>query len=371
MKRTLCFLTACVLCVVLLVGTLALVACNKQDAPPEPIVEPEIEVSGAYTLTDGTFVATEDNAFGYITNRSVSEGSAEFVMTSTADSCAGLVFALSDDMASYYFLGVNNLAPRQFVLMKHENGEDVLLKASYMSQHKHSYVYELRVELFGSKIMCFNDGQLYLTYTDENRLEGTKIGFKSGLKDTSFADFELSKESKFVTHDVILAGHSYFHLWTNCAEDLDKFDDVFNIGIGGTITSDWIDHVDEIVEYNPSKVIFCIGINDFPGVGANVFNNLKTAIDRLLERLPNVEICALSINQTLTHNQWWQQISVFDCMLRDYANATERVYYGDMDNAFLNDQGYPDPNCFTDGLHPTAEAYKVFADAIYKAFGIE
>ena len=75
MKKSICILTSCLLCALLFAGALCLVACNKKDTPPEPIVEPEIEVSGAYTLADGTFVADEDNAFGYIPNRDVSEGS--------------------------------------------------------------------------------------------------------------------------------------------------------------------------------------------------------------------------------------------------------------------------------------------------------
>ena len=160
-------------------------------------------------------------------------------------------------------------------------------------------------------------------------------------------------------------------LWSNYKNDLSDFNDVYNIGIGGSVSFDWNDMEANIIPYAPKTLIFMIGINDFPrGLSASeVADNVKTLLVNLKAKVPTLtEVALVSVNRCVTHEAFKTQIADTNALYKSICNELSYVHYADVDNAFLTG-GNPDGSYFTDGLHPTASSYLIIADAIRTALG--
>ena len=125
-----------------------------------------------------------------------------------------------------------------------------------------------------------------------------------------------------------------------------------------------------LYDYHPTKLIYMMGIND---VGRSItplqfINNVKAYINPILEKISDIKVCLVSINQCPIYASSKNVIQEMNRELSNYVFETNNVYYANIDNAFLKGDGTPDPNFFVDGLHPTEQAYLVIRDAIYDAF---
>ena len=65
-----------------------------------------------------------------------------------------------------------------------------------------------------------------------------------------------------------------------------------------------------------------------------------------LEQLPKMHICILPVNKQCL----FPKITALNGYYRQYYETSERLHYGDMENAFLDKSGNADTNCFIDGL---------------------
>lgn len=329
-------------------------------------------INGAWAEGSNSFTTAKGNNLALLKNTTLENGSFSAKMSANGTNNSGLVFSANTNATSYYTLFMTSNGGNQLKLHKVENGTASELATCYVTAgYAYNHEITLTVEFNNGDFKCFFNDKMLHARVDASPLTGNRVGFMSHNNGSIFANYQTSTERNFKTVDTLIIGHSYMELWSNYKTDLSKYSDIHNIGIGGTASNDWIGHRSEIKAYAPNRLIYMIGINDVPrGTSAQgIMNNIKSLINGVMSDLPNTEICLLSINRCVTHEDYKTVIADTNTLLKAYVNEHENLYYGDLDNAFLNNQGNPDSNCFTDGLHPTIDAYKVIANAIYSAFG--
>ena len=326
---------------------------------------------GGFKVVDNSLTTSSSNNLGIVTNYHIDKGHLSTLLTVKGEGDAGIIFNSESYPKNYYSLFITTYGGNQLKLTKKVNNEEVVLRSCYITAgYSKNATNRLSVDFDNGDIKCFFNESMLLSYQDDSPLSSNCFGFFSRNSGTTFENVYFSKDKQFKTVDTLIIGHSYMELWSNYKEDLSRYKDIMNIGIGGTATNDWIGHRDEVKAYHPNRLIYMIGINDYPrGTSASqIIANIKTLIDGVLLDLPEVQICLVSVNQCPTHVDYKTAIKETNDLLKVYVSNNDRLYYGDLDNAFLKEDQTPDPNCFVDGLHPTSESYKVIAQAIYDGF---
>jgi len=320
------------------------------------------------TANDVAMFSTVANSIALNKRLSMTNGTLSFKMTQGSVNDAGVIFRSDDDVTEYYLFCVKNARTHLYKVVDGEINEltpDEYLTAGYNS----NTVYDAKIVVNNYSIYCYFNGILYATYTDEDMLSGSRFGFYSSAAYASFMDVELSYAPSIETHNTLIIGHSYMELWSNYAEDLADLDDVYDIGIGGSVTSDWIDMMENVIPYAPKTLIYMIGINDYPRgyTPSQIAINVRQLLVALKSRIPTLEKIALvSVNRCVTHEVYKEQIAATNILYHQICDDLNYVHYADVDDAFLNN-GVPDASCFVDGLHPSAASYLVIADAIRNA----
>ena len=344
----------------------------KLENKPESESDKIVALNGKWVEENGYIVTKKISNLGLLKNYDLASGTfSSKVCAKDANNC-GIIFASDQTAINYYSLFMTSVGGNQMKLVKVSNGTSTELGSCYVSAgYSYNSEITLKVEFNNGDIKCFFNDSMLIYRVDDTALNGTKVGYISKNIGSKFTNEYVSNVRNFSTVDTLIIGHSYMELWSNYKADLYKFNDIDNIGIGGTASSDWVGHRNEVKAYAPNRLIYMIGINDVPrGWSAEtIMNNIKGLIDNVMIDLPTTKICLLSINRCVTHEDYKDVIADTNALLKTYTNSHSNLYYGDLDNAFLDVNGNPDPSCFTDGLHPTASSYQVIANAVYTAFG--
>lgn len=330
-----------------------------------------VAIKGEFNPFNGNYISNKSEGLGLFENATLSDGLIEMKIKNNGVKSSGIVFNSDSYANSYYYMHLSSEYGNQMTLVKVSNGVETTLKSCYVTAgYNKNALVKLRVEFSNGDIKCFYDDKMLVCYVDEDPLTGSYFGLKTYNSSTTFGEIRYSETREFKQVETLIIGHSYMELWGNYKNDLSRYEDIFNIGIGGTASSDWVDHYDEVIAYNPSRIIYMIGINDVPRnmSATDISNNIKNLCNSLLETLETTEICLVSINQCPTHVDFKNKIVEANSLIKNYTATSNRLYYADLDNAFLLEDGTPDGSCFVDGLHPNAEAYLVIAQAIYDAF---
>ena len=343
-------------------------ASEVSSLEEEPLEFQTISGNFAYS-SFGATVNTAGTAL--ITNRFFSGGTVSMVVRPSGDFAAGFAFCSDVMVKSYYSLHVESYNGNQLVLSKCVDGVSSVLGSCYISAgHSKDASIELKAIVSNGKIQCFYDNKLFISRLDSSPLSGKYVALTTKNADTVYQNIAISKTNAFKTVDTLIIGHSYMEMWANYKADLARYEDIFNIGIGGTSSNDWAGHIDEIIDYRPSKLIYMIGINDVgwkrsPG---EFMKYVKACVDPLLSQLPELQVCLVSVNKCPQYKDSVTSIDNMNALLRNYVAKNERLFYADVDNAFLKADLTPDEACFIDGLHPTSSSYLTIRDAIYDAF---
>ena len=363
----------------LFVNSLVFAGCgNSGSNPPSPPIPPIEEdfldfqtFNGEFEYYDYGAISKSSLNMGLITNKTFTGGTIKMNVTANEKYQAGFIFCSELYPNSYYFLCLDSSIGNRLVLIKHMNNNDEELGSCYITAgYVETSTNELKVIVQNNKIQCFWNDKLFISRTDTNFLTGDRVGIRSKNAGTVYENIDISSKNEFKTVDTLITGHSYMELWKNYKTDLSRYKDITNIGIGGSASNDWINHVSEVVDYHPTKLIYMMGIND---VGRSItplqfINNVKAYINPILEKISDIKVCLVSINQCPIYASSKNVIQEMNRELSNYVFETNNVYYANIDNAFLKGDGTPDPNFFVDGLHPTEQAYLVIRDAIYDAF---
>lgn len=334
----------------------------------------EIIAGKAISFDSSSFMTTGTNNILLRKNETYENGKLAMGFVAASNKRVGLIFRSDDKAKSYYMFYVEGGAGGKVGLIKVSNGNEIQIKSEmYLSAgYKAGLEETFEVVIENNKILCFVRGIMYFSYTDNNILPGNRFGLYSRLNNASGFSPVIDNTYVFKGVETLIIGHSYMELWSNYKNDLSKYSDIDNIGIGGSISSNWNQLTDSVLEYKPKRLIYCIGINDInSNIGTStILNNIKTLLERVHEVLPATKICFVSTNQCPFSINKKKEIIELNKATREYVNSkSSYMVYADLDNAFLDASNNPIDSCFTDGLHPTSESYLVFKEAIYKAFG--
>ena len=174
--------------------------------------------------------------------------------------------------------------------------------------------------------------------------------------------------------DVLFLGDSITHGWETTgkavAEDYFSGFSIYNIGFGGDRTENvlWRFNHGEIDGISPELAVLMIGTNntghrqDSPGCTAK---GIEMILHELGEKLPNTEILLLAIfpRGETPENELRQLNNEINQRIESFADG-ERIYFMDINDIFLDENGHLPEEIMPDQLHPNEEGYKLWAEAM-------
>ena len=157
---------------------------------------------------------------------------------------------------------------------------------------------------------------------------------------------------------IILAGDSLTEVgpWSELLPGIR----IRNRGIRGETTRELLHRLEEIIQTEPEKVFLLIGINDIKTRVPleETVSNYAQILDELQRGCPNAIIYPQSLLPT--HNDLfganYEEVEELNERIAELAKARELQYLNFYSN-FTIHGNQPDPACFADGLHLTAEGY--------------
>jgi lysophospholipase L1-like esterase len=188
---------------------------------------------------------------------------------------------------------------------------------------------------------------------------------------------ELFKSYPDSPKDIIFLGNS-ITAGTDWMELLVRTD-VRNRGISGDITFGVLERLSEVTEGKPAKVFILIGINDISRNVPDSFIicNYQKIIQRIKKESPKTKIyfhTLMPVNNEFTqfknHYNKDRHILYVNEELKKLA-AKEKITLIDLYPHFLDVDKKLDKKYTIDGLHLTAEGYKVWAEILKKGKYLE
>ena len=177
--------------------------------------------------------------------------------------------------------------------------------------------------------------------------------------------------------DIIFLGNS-ITARTDWMELLGRTD-VRNRGISGDITFGILERLDEVTEGKPAKIFILIGINDISRNVPDSFiiDNYRKMIQRIKKESPKTKIyfhTLMPVNNEFTqfknhYNKDEHILNVNDELKK--LCAKEKITVIDLYPHFLDAGKKLDKKYTIDGLHLTAEGYKVWAAILKKGKYLE
>ena len=166
---------------------------------------------------------------------------------------------------------------------------------------------------------------------------------------------------------VVFVGSSSIRMWKDLAEDFPDTK-VINRGFGGSQLADSTYYADRIViPYQPRMVVLYAGDNDLAAgkTPQQVFEDYKTFVSRVREKLPNAKIAFISIKPSLARVKLMEQMRATNELIRGYAAAGKNLVFIDVFPPMLNQAGQPRPELFIqDGLHMNREGYDIWRKVV-------
>lgn len=160
---------------------------------------------------------------------------------------------------------------------------------------------------------------------------------------------------------------------------------IYNRGIGGTTTDDFLHEIDTVLlDLEPAKVFINIGTNDMTKAvyGDAWMDRLEANYDRILqtakEKIPEAEIFCMAYYPTNLHlpnrEKWAEEMlrertkeNIAACNKRVRALAEKYGYrYIDVNDGLTNENGEQKEEFAIDGVHMWADAYIVIFENLKK-----
>lgn len=339
-------------------------------------------VSGDFEKAVGKIKATSQNSMMISqTETLVTNGTVSAKVLSGTDS--GIVFGVKtngnknfwegEDGISYYFFFVNKVgAP---ILVKIAPSYTEIKHSTLSAMYSANVMYDIKVVVKDGVAYCYVGDRLMIK--EQVTLDGDGIGVRAEASNVVFSDFAVSDKTDIVTADTLIFGHSYTELWTTYKADFFDVDNILNIGIGGTVAADWLNLTDEVAAYNPSKLVYMIGINDMYGTntGENIFATVAETLNRLHELLPSVKIVLINCNKVPLESKkaFYSQIDVLNAKYAEFATENSAwCTLVDFASVVEDGEGNIDTSLFVpDNLHLNANGYEKLTRLVRVALGLE
>ena len=331
-------------------------------------------VDGGYKKMNNKLLFTEYNSL--VLCNDVYTGAVSFKSKIMANSIspAGIVFDYTTN--GFYYFAIDNRT-HEAVLYKVTDSQVVEIERNYISaSYKNNLSYDMNVEVINGKYYCTFFNTLYFTGDLENN--SMVFGFASSVPGAQFYDISMDNYVTDKDVETLIIGHSYTELWTNYKMDLGSLglstEEILNIGISGSHSMHWNKLEEEILAYSPELLIYNIGINDLFYTSATprqIADNIKELLVNLKAKKTDLEVALLSLNHCATSGHIAQLIIETNNYLKELSTEYTWIKYVDLEDAFYSSNGKIDESLFTDGLHPTANAYReVMLPKIADALGL-
>lgn len=339
-------------------------------------------VSGDFEKAAGKIKATSQNSMMISqTETLATNGTVSAKVLSGTDS--GIVFGVKtngnknfwegEDGISYYFFFVNKVgAP---ILVKIAPSYTEIKHSTLSAMYSANVMYDIKVVVKDGVAYCYVGDRLMIK--EQVTLDGDGIGVRAEASNVVFSDFAVSDKTDIVTADTLIFGHSYTELWTTYKADFFDVDNILNIGIGGTVAADWLNLTDEVAAYNPSKLVYMIGINDMYGTntGENIFATVAETLNRLHELLPSAKIVLINCNKVPLESKkaFYSQIDVLNAKYAEFATENSAwCTLVDFASVVEDGEGNIDTSLFVpDNLHLNANGYEKLTRLVRVALGLE
>jgi len=187
-------------------------------------------------------------------------------------------------------------------------------------------------------------------------------------------DEKLKQKNSMKKVDVVLLGDSITHGWEKTGQSVfkERFKglQVLNLGFSGDRTEHvlWRLRNGAIEGIAPKAVLMMIGTNNTghrKESAKDTAAGIKEIISTLRSRLPETKILLQAIfpRDESPEGEYRKQNDAINAIIKDYADD-EYIFYSDISDVFLEDDGRLPKSIMPDFLHPNREGYVLWADAI-------
>jgi lysophospholipase L1-like esterase len=185
--------------------------------------------------------------------------------------------------------------------------------------------------------------------------------FESTIVEYETAD----KQSPVATCPIVFTGSSTIRRWTTLTQDLAPLP-VLNRGFGGSQIADVNYYFDRVVApYKPRAIVFYAGDNDI-NAGRTPYEveaDFKRFMTLKTRKLGSTPVFVVSLKPSKLRIAQFAKQSEANMKLRELAAKRRDLTYIDVVDPML-DRGLPKDIFVADGLHMTADGYKIWTAII-------
>lgn len=169
---------------------------------------------------------------------------------------------------------------------------------------------------------------------------------------------------------VIFTGSSSIRFWENLDNDCYEIQTI-NTGFGGSHMSDLLYFLDQtVLRFKPIKVYIYEGDNDVAAEKEPIaiLETSKQITEKILASNADIEIHFISAKPSPSRWEYKDQYEEFNSLLKEYCDSHPQLFYVDVWNPMLDNNGRPSPNIFiSDSLHMNRAGYILWKDIICKS----
>jgi lysophospholipase L1-like esterase len=172
-----------------------------------------------------------------------------------------------------------------------------------------------------------------------------------------------------VKHLILFTGSSTIRMWTDVDKDFPDRE-VLNRGFGGSFMSELLYYADTIIiQCHPEKIFIYEGDNDI-AVGKKpreIITDAGKLVGLIQEKLPGTSICFIAAKPSISRWALKETYLDFNRQLKEFTTTKPRVFYLDMWDMMLNEEGKPRADIFlADGLHMNRAGYDIWKSEVRK-----
>lgn len=157
---------------------------------------------------------------------------------------------------------------------------------------------------------------------------------------------------------IVLTGSSSIARWNDQAKAALAPLTVVPRGFGGSIMADVVHYLDRVaLKYKPRAILIYEGDNDTGRLNYGltpdmILGDLKKIVGRIHDELPETRVYVLSVKPSVLREEMWPEAQKVNAGYRALAKSDPLVYYVDVANPFLHNDGSVMTDIFVeDGLH--------------------
>ena len=166
---------------------------------------------------------------------------------------------------------------------------------------------------------------------------------------------------------IMFLGSSSIRMWESLEKDFKDYP-VYNLGFGGSHTSDVIYYFqDLVIPFLPSLILFYEGDNDLASgkSPARVFRDFKIFHELVGRELPDTHLGFIAVKPSPSRWHLRKKYEKYNEKINSYSRNEENITFIDIYSPMIGKNGRPDPSLFLkDSLHMTPKGYDIWEDQV-------